>query len=391
MPSSGSFAVDLSLYSQQLIEDTPYYISSSGDDDSGDGSSVSPWATPHKAMEVIRRIYLPDYITASIIVKDGEVDLSGQDDLSIVHPQGKQIVLKGENKHSKSFTSVVSVSGSAGNYTVTFACSDTSNVAVGDDYIVKSASGGTNPEQTLGPHKVTGVSENTSIEVLSKNLGTLQPSGAVSGSGVIIKSRLNFGANKLDLQKSAITLEDIAFEGTSTVLKSQSGSVTFSDFASRSSGIGIDLVDSEAFGNISAVGTTAGFRSWRSKGGDLSGSIFSSGSFGLIMQMGGLLRINNIFAVGNVNGVSADNGAVLIGNLPSAIGNTAKGFTIKNGSQGYLQLIASKNNGTYGLSVENFSNAQIASFYFVSGNGSGSFSPSLNTLGNNNSLISEVS
>ena len=380
---------DLSSYQQKLTEDTSYYISSSGNDTTGDGSSGTPWATPHKAFETLKDYYVPEDVAVSIIIKDGEIDLSSEDDLVIDHPQGDRITLKGENSYAIAFTSA-SQSGSAGSYALTLGCSDTSDVEVGDHVLVKAASSGTNPEQVLGRHEVATVNTDTSIVVTSKNLGSVAPSGAVSSSGVVIKSILDFGANKVDIYKE-INVEDIVIKGSGLALKGQGATVNFSDVGGESTGgICFDLTDCKVFGNCVVTGSNAGLRLWRNQGGDINGSIFSGSSIGLLMQLGGMLRASNIFAIGCNTGVSLDNGSELTGDAPAAIGSTGNGFVVKNGSHGYLNVVTAKNNAGIGVLAENYSNCQIGSFNFLSSNGT-DLSPAVNTLGNNNSLINNVS
>ncbi len=74
-------------------EDTDYYVSTSGDDDTGDGSSGNPWATPTKAYDYMSSRLVPNAVTVTIYVLSGEYTFT--EALNVAHPSGDRIFLVG--------------------------------------------------------------------------------------------------------------------------------------------------------------------------------------------------------------------------------------------------------------------------------------------------------
>lgn len=103
-----------------------------------------------------------------------------------------QIRIVGKNVYSKTISGTTSSSGSTGAWSVTVPCSDTSNTVVGDWILIATASGGTNPTYVCGFHEITGVSTNVSITFSSTHKAAAGPSGAISATARIIKTRLVF-------------------------------------------------------------------------------------------------------------------------------------------------------------------------------------------------------
>ena len=63
--------VEISGGSDVIDSDTTYYIATTGDDSTGDGSSGSPWKTPNKALGEIARYIITGGVTVTIDVADG--------------------------------------------------------------------------------------------------------------------------------------------------------------------------------------------------------------------------------------------------------------------------------------------------------------------------------
>jgi hypothetical protein len=74
-------------------EDTTYYVSTSGDDDTGDGSEASPWATPTKAYDYMSSRLVPNSVSVTISVAAGEYTFT--EPLDIGHPSGDRVFLVG--------------------------------------------------------------------------------------------------------------------------------------------------------------------------------------------------------------------------------------------------------------------------------------------------------
>jgi hypothetical protein len=71
------------------------YVSTTGDDDTGDGSLTAPYATPHKAMEHARKFYIGEEGKLTIKCAAGEYTFSKT--LHLNHPQGEKIHLVGDD------------------------------------------------------------------------------------------------------------------------------------------------------------------------------------------------------------------------------------------------------------------------------------------------------
>ncbi len=167
------------------------YVSVSGDDTDGDGTTGNPYATVNRALnDLNRRILSPDTV-ANIVVKDGTIAESAS--IVIEHPNGINVNITGENTYSKSMTSVQSSSGAAGAWSVIINLNNVTNIAVGDYAIIYTASGGTLPTYIAGCHEITNVdSGNSRITLASKHLAATAPSGNVAATVTIVKSILEF-------------------------------------------------------------------------------------------------------------------------------------------------------------------------------------------------------
>ncbi|MCA9337862.1 hypothetical protein KC951_04090, partial [Candidatus Saccharibacteria bacterium] len=276
--------------------------------------------------------------------------------------------------------------GSAGSYALTLTCSDTSNVEVGDFVIIDSASGGTNPEQAMGCHEVATVNTNTSIVVTSKNLGSLAPSGAVSSSGHVLKSIVNMGSNKLTVSGFG-KIEDLVLTGSGTIVNGEDCVLQLSDIGIDGGGTAISLVRSKVSGNLVCSGATTSIKTVMCEG-SLEGSVISgTSSAALIAQLSNLV-LDNAVAVGCLNGFLADMGSSIHMQSGKSIGNISNGFYANNGSQGYLVLCKFQNNNV-GVSANACSSLQVG-LATISGNTTADASPTIGTVGNNESLITNT-
>lgn len=109
-------------------------------------------------------------------------------------------------------SSVVSSSGSAGNYSIVIQLDSVTNIAVNDYIVMLSVSGGTTPRHMLGCHKVTAVDTgNSRITVTSKNLIGV-PSGAVTGTITVLKSIFYSTTNNgLLIYAPTVVLQNMCF------------------------------------------------------------------------------------------------------------------------------------------------------------------------------------
>lgn len=161
-----------------IIEsDTDVYITTGGNDTTGDGSSGTPWASIDKALAVVGTwvIVGDNFVTINIAAGDYS---SATTDLDIFHINGRNISIEGDYSYDQSLA-FSSISGSSGNYLITFTVTDSSIYTVGKPVNICVAGAGTNPEHVRGVHLVSSIPNSTSVILNSRVTGTLTPSGAV--------------------------------------------------------------------------------------------------------------------------------------------------------------------------------------------------------------------
>lgn len=171
-------------FAKILSSSLDVYVSTTGNDSTGDGTSGSPWATIDKALDYINsRILRANY---TIYVEKGSY--TETDILSIGHDNGGHITISGD--YETDTLTLSSSSGSSGNWLITFTTSNTDYYTVGDCVLIYSASGGTNPEYVLGTLLVDSINPSTSVTLQSPvTVGTMA-SGAVSASVSIPQVKL---------------------------------------------------------------------------------------------------------------------------------------------------------------------------------------------------------
>lgn len=201
-----------------INEDMTLYLSVSGSNTVGNGSSGNPWQTFFAAW---------DYLSDRIIKTDKNVTIKYMDGTHTVsgtitntfHPNGSQITISGDTVLDRNITSVQSSSGSANNYSIVFNVDTTSGVEVGDYIIVtKEAANGTNPTYACGCHEITNVDTgNTRITVTSKH-GKGAPSGAVTSTIRVFKTILSCtdGFVLVTLPGAVLNLRDFVAVGGSS-------------------------------------------------------------------------------------------------------------------------------------------------------------------------------
>ena len=141
------------------------YISTTGNDTTGDGSSGNPWASIDKALE---------YLDGFVLTQDATIHISrgsytgATSPLNIRHPQGDKISIAGEY-----FLDTVvfsSVSGWSGNYTYILSTSNTSEYTYLDYVLVyESVSTASNEISAFGVLQVVGIHPGVAVHLKSIN------------------------------------------------------------------------------------------------------------------------------------------------------------------------------------------------------------------------------
>lgn len=196
--------------------DLDYYVSNSGNDTTGDGSSGAPFATLERVLTALRQKALPPGKNKVVVnFPIGAYSLAGT------------FVLNGFNcpyllefkgtKQAATITSIQATSGSNQAYTINVNLGTNPGVVVGDFIVVRSPSGGTNPSAMAGFFRVTAVNVDgvaNRISVLSRH--TFVPSGAVAASDVFVfKSSVVYNGKVFSIiDSTGVTFTDLVVDHT---------------------------------------------------------------------------------------------------------------------------------------------------------------------------------
>ncbi|HRD65726.1 MAG TPA: hypothetical protein PKY50_06175 [Candidatus Competibacter sp.] len=153
--------------------------------------SGAMFATVPAALSWLKNKLIASDATVTIQIGDGTYSHAAPIVSDI--PCADRVAIVGQNFYTRTFSSIQSGSGSAGNHLLVLNVSSTANVAVNDYVLIYSASGGTNPQYLSGCHKVTEVdSANSRITINSYHQAAVQPSGSTSGTLYVVKAILSF-------------------------------------------------------------------------------------------------------------------------------------------------------------------------------------------------------
>ncbi len=183
-------------YFSAITVDTYFYLSTTGSDTTGDGSTGNPWKTIAKAYSYLSGYIIKPGVTVTIIYKAGHYTLTANPAIASTHPQGDQIAISGSTTYNKTLSAINSVTGSAGSWTYELDLADVDNIEVGDGVIIyDNVTGGTKPTFLSGCYLVDSIdSVNKRITLsTSTHKNASSASGAVSGTIKILKTVLSSG------------------------------------------------------------------------------------------------------------------------------------------------------------------------------------------------------
>ena len=171
---------------------TSFYVATTGNDTTGDGSSGAPWATVGKAISYLNGFRLNAIVTINVAA--GHYTES---EISISHLDSYKIRIVGASYIYKTISSVQSNSGSAGSWTTIINLNNVTDVVVGDYVALLNCANGTNPRALSGFYRISNVdSGNNRITVENKSKWTSGPSGAITGDAFVYKSILQFNSTR---------------------------------------------------------------------------------------------------------------------------------------------------------------------------------------------------
>jgi len=325
-----------------------FYIATTGSDTTGDGSSGTPWLTLGKALS-----YLADkWLAGTVTIQFGD-GTHTQAAVTVNHPQGVLLTIKGTNTYAKTMSSVQSSSGGSAAWSVIINLNNVTNIAANDYVLISAASGGTLPTYICGCHKVTNVdSGNSRITITSKHLNATPPSGAVAATVIVVKTILNINGN------AGITVTSKLGSIASLVIAGGGGG-----WASTSS---YCLVSS---GSIS-LGLYLG----------LAGAAYA-----LLTFDGNFLGFSVVYMSDFAIGAQSSYGNTIICQYAIATGCTHAGFSAWGGTVDAYGAIATGNgNGFYAVD-----NGTMRAGAATSTGNTTAYSPLVNTEGNNYAVIAQ--
>ncbi len=154
------------------------FVSTTGNDTTGDGSVGTPWATINKALTIVGSWVIGGDALVNIYIEKGEY--SETSTLKFLHAQGQNIRILGDFETDTITYS--SESGATSNWSFVFTTTNTSYYTVDDMVHIHAASGGTNPEHVYGILKVTAINPGVSVTLNSPLVGAADPSGGITAT-----------------------------------------------------------------------------------------------------------------------------------------------------------------------------------------------------------------
>ena len=191
----------------KISTNTTVYVSTTGSDVTGDGTSGNPFATPQQALTYLNGFYIDSGVTVTISLADGYYSLTTT--IQCAHPQGKQITIAGTTTYSKTLSSIQSSAGAGGAWTYIVNLTSVANIAVGDAILIPgSVTGGTRPTHLAGCYIISNVDvPNSRVTFASAHKYATASSGAVTGTVTIVKTKITSTASFI------ITLNNLQYLG----------------------------------------------------------------------------------------------------------------------------------------------------------------------------------
>jgi len=358
------------------------------------------YATIQEALDSLKYTWIPDDITVTISVAAGTHLHTSQ--ISITHSCGSQIQIIGADPITTTITSVGTVTGAAGAWSVPINVTNATGMAVGDYVIIRNTAGTDDHYAHRGIWEITAINVNT-VTVKNTHQSGIFPSATLSGGDFIcLKTVLKFNncngivschANLGLLDKVAVVGNGTS--GYSGVVVGSSTTIPSNASIVCGSSMGVNGFGSRGFyalysSSIEAPSSTAsgngsyGFcAEYSSSISTYSSTASGNGSYGFCDLYSSSIRADASTASGNGSyGFCADYSSSI-----RAYSSTASG----NGSYGFCALYSSSLRADSSTASGNASSDYFASkmgyIYCYSYQGTPTFSPALNTEGNGNAII----
>ena len=195
--SGANFEIESAPWPLTLTANETIYVRTTGNDTTGDGSSVFPFLTLERTVGHIGGLYIGDY-TVTVDIGEGVFTEAGT--ITFMHPFGSQVIFQGVSERISSLTTA-SISGTT-SYgfnnlyyrDITMVLPVGKSVSVGDYIGFATASGGTNPNAVIGMHKVSvwvSGTRTATVQVAYRN-GSETPSGTITCDVDLVKTVIAF-------------------------------------------------------------------------------------------------------------------------------------------------------------------------------------------------------
>jgi hypothetical protein len=399
MASSGSLTLPSGYSPPSLISaNVSFYVTTTGNDTTGNGSSGSPWATLGHALAFLNNYTISPAATVTINIAAGSYTSGSQ--IPVNHPQGSQIVIVGV-VFTTTITGVTSFSApSGGTATAVLAVGLTTNMVAGDYLLIQvPPTGGSYGYNLCGCHKITTVGSGTSVTVTVNTYAASAhvPTGTtgLTGNITILKTHLIFsGSSGLQLTSSASsfnlgTLANVVLVGPGSGTSYDGiigGNINCNTAVGLSAwGIGV-LSDSGANTSLVQVvcsGCGTGFQITFGSYANLQGAVANGcTSFGVYSTNAATMYGSGLTVVGcNSSGIELLYTASLYGGSMIACDNNGNGITVSYGASAQIGSSNVSYNTAWGVSTTNFSMTAGGSSCTFTSNTSGAATPTVGATG----------
>jgi len=354
---------ELNLEKLNIISiNTTYTVKASGGD----------FTTIQAAIDSLKTKWINLDVTVTISVDPGVFTHTSS--IIFRHPQGNRINIIGATPITTTLTSLVSFTGTTGNYSVTLNVANTAGMTIGDYCIIRGSTGTGEHRAIMGCWEITNIPSGTQIVVKNTYRKTVAPTLTVTGGYLdCLKTTLKFNnADGIQFDSSAGHLYNLAIIGNGTsydgINISQRGNyfgkfIIYLGISGSNYNLGINGFGRYGIAQTSTadlwlwnvvVSNCGSYGIYAYNNAKIAGTgIISSGNLniGIYATDGAFITATSSFAIGNATvGFYAFNRAGINAETSEAVGNVYSGFQCLGTSYIYAKTTKSINNGYHGYS-----------------------------------------
>lgn len=199
-----------------LSEETEFHVSTTGSDETGDGSSASPWATLSHAMDELRKLRFKNPVSVKIAIGH----YSHSSPINVSHIDGHLITIEGTSDYTRTVNSLAQIEVGTGYAIIGLGVDDMTLLIQAGDYAMPynlSGLGFDASRRIVGCHRIISVGANQ--YVLRVKINYFSESGMpipIAGTVRVLRSVFNFSsADAFQLDSGVINIKNIAIATTS--------------------------------------------------------------------------------------------------------------------------------------------------------------------------------